>query len=123
MPVGNVIGGGMHAKSVNYLKPDFQEFLVIPQTKKFVDAVLIMKKIHEQTGKTLEDRRVRGELDEENAWSTSLGNEDVLNILNEARKNLEDESGNKIKIGIDVASSTFYSGKSYNYKNGNVKRN
>jgi len=113
-PVGNIIEGGMHVQ--RSLKPDFQEFLVIPRTKKFVDDVFLMKKIHENMGKILEARKAKQGLSDENAWATSLGNEDVLQILDEERRNIEAETGEKIEIGVDAAASTFYS-KQYIYKN------
>ena len=46
IPVGNVIGGGVHTKTTAGKKPDFQEFLIIPKTRKFVDSVFLMKTQH-----------------------------------------------------------------------------
>ena len=115
-PVGNVLGGGMHTAFVNGKKPDFQEFLVIPKAKKFSDCVFLMQKIHKNIGEILKERKVAGKLNDENAWATSLSNGEVLELLNEERKNIENESGEKIEIGIDIASSSFYDGL-YMYKN------
>ncbi len=44
MPVGNCIGGGLHSKKIKNKRPDFQEFLLIPNEKTFSRA--ITKNIH-----------------------------------------------------------------------------
>lgn len=115
-PVGNVIGGGMHTAAVDGRKPDFQEFLIIPKLKSFSDNVNVLKKSHEIIKEILKARKVLGKLNDEGAWSTSLGNEECLEILNQARDEIEKEIDEKIEIGIDAASSSFYSGL-YHYKN------
>jgi len=114
-PVGNVIGGGLHTRSLNFLKPDFQEFLIIPKTSNFFDNVFLMNKAHELCRKRLKLRNALGELNDENAFGTSLTNEEALDVLDKTREELESEG--KIEIGIDVASSSFYTGLIYNYKN------
>lgn len=92
VPVGNVIGGGLHSHNKN--KPVFQEFLIISPNVK------LMKKIHKQLKtKTKND---------EGAWETSLNNEQVLEILSKIKG---------VKIGLDVAASSFYKNNSYNYNN------
>jgi len=109
-PVGNVVGGGLHSSGK---KPDFQEFLVIPRTERFVDGVFLMKQIHKNLR-----RAVRAEKkNDENAWQTSLGNEKVLNILDLETENLENQTGQKIEIGLDIAASSFYKNGKYYYKN------
>jgi len=114
-PVGNCIGGGLHTKSLNFLKPDFQEFLVIPKND-IVESVFLMNRAYELCRKRLKLRKALGELNDENAWSTSLGNEEVLDILDKTREELE-QQGSRIEIGVDAAASTFYTGLLYNYKN------
>ncbi len=104
--VGNIIGGGMHTPLTKNLRADFQEFLIIPRTANFSDGVNIMKKAHQIAGEKLEARNSRGILNDEGAWSTSLGNSECLEILQEVRRELEEE-----------ASSSFYSPDIYHYKN------
>lgn len=117
MPVGNCIGGGLHTQFFNGKKPDFQEFLIIPKMTNFSDASFVMKKVHEEIGKRLKEMNACGELNDENAWSTSLSNEECLKILDEVRRMIESEVGGDIEIGVDVASSSFYNGKNYVYRN------
>jgi len=119
-PVGNIIGGGMHAPLTNGKKPDFQEFLIIPKMRKFSDSVNVMKKAHELAGGYLEARKAKGVLDDEGAWSTSLGNSECLEVINSVRKEIEEQIGGEIEIGVDVASSTFYSPDIYHYTHSEI---
>ena len=109
-PLGNCVEGGSHSHSK--LKPDFQEFLVIPKAEKFIDNVFLMKQMHKNIGEALKAKNFT----DENAWQTEKSNEEVLEIFDKLRKEMEIESDKKIEIGIDVASSSFYSNL-YEYKN------
>ena len=121
-PVGNIIGGGKHASLTNGKKPDFQEFLIIPKMNNFSDCVNVMKKAHELAGEYLEARKAKGNLDDEGAWSTSLGNSECLEIMNDVRKDIAGQIGEDVEIGIDVAASTFYSPDIYHYAHGEIFR-
>ena len=105
--VGNCIGGGMHAKGKR--KPDFQEFLLIPDlnsVEKSSEANKKAKKIlKEQLEKS--DKNFNGKKDEEDAWETSLNEKQVLEILKEFN----------LPLGVDIAASSFHKRKNYNYKN------
>ena len=110
--IGNCIGGGKH--SSNYKKPDFQEFLLIPNLKSVKDSFDKLKKIKENLKQILKekDEKFRGEKNDENAWTTFLNEKQVLDILNDL----------KIPIGVDIAASSFYKRKKYNYFNPMLKR-
>lgn len=116
-PVGNCIGGGLHTPSTEGKKPDFQEFLIIPKSENFSDNVFLMNKAYDICRKELKARGALGKKNDENALSTSLGNEEVLEIMKKVKEELEYEIGKDISIGIDVASSSFFTGLIYNYKN------
>lgn len=116
-PVGNCIGGGLHTSLISGKKPDFQEFLIIPKAKLFCDNVFLMKKAHEEIGKILELRKVKGKLNDENAWSTPLDNEECLGILSKVAETFSNEAGCEIEIGIDLAASSFFKNGFYIYKN------
>lgn len=107
MPVGNCIGGGLHSKFVSGKRPDFQEFLLIPNEKTFSRAVTVNLKAYEYAGKLLKSRK----RNDENAWTTSKTNEEVLEILKKVAKKYDS------RIGIDVAASSFYGNGYYRYKN------
>ncbi|MEK6820169.1 MAG: enolase C-terminal domain-like protein [Nanoarchaeota archaeon] len=120
-PAGNCIGGGLHSQLVRGLKPDFQEFLIMPKTNRFSDNVFLMRKAWKICGEELKVRRAEGKLNDENAFSTCLSNEEVLEIMQRVKEELEEQVGKEIYIGADIAASSFYTGLIYNYKNFKIK--
>jgi enolase len=113
--VGNCIGGGLHSKEVNGLKPDFQEFLLIPLENSAIKSFKENKEAKKLSEYLLKkkDKNFKSEKNDENAWMVSLGEKEVLDVLNET----------KIPLGIDVAASSFYKRKKYYYKNPKLERN
>ncbi len=107
MPVGNCIGGGLHSKKIKGKRPDFQEFLLIPLEKTFSRAVTINLRAYMYAKKLLGATKKN----DENAWMTGKTNEEVLEILKIVAKKY------KLRIGLDVAASTFYEKGYYKYKN------
>ncbi|MFH0711979.1 MAG: hypothetical protein V1889_02625 [archaeon] len=112
MPVGNCIGGGLHSRFVDGKRPDFQEFLLIPKEKSFARAVTLNLRAYEFARKLLGI----GKKDDEGAWMTKKTNEEVLEILQKLGKKFG------VRIGVDVAASTFYDKGYYMYKNKNLIR-
>jgi len=110
--VGNCIGGGKHSQAEK--KPDFQEFLLIPDKKSVKESFEINKKTKESLGIDLKeiDEKFEGKKNDEDAWVTSLNEKEVLDILKKRN----------IPLGVDVASSGFYARKKYTYKNPMLKR-
>ena len=104
-PLGNAIGGGLHSKNENH--PTFQEFLIVPNAKKH--NIKLMTKTHEKLKSILKAKNKN----DEGAWNTSLNEEQILEILKKIKN---------IKIGIDVAASSFYKNNSYKYKNKSLNR-
>jgi enolase len=111
LPLNNCIGGGLHSKSRK--KPDFQEFLLIPKDKKFSKA--ITRSIHAyRYAKKLLKKKSKKKIvsrNDEGAWDTILTNKDALDILKEIGKKY------KLKIGLDIAGSSFFNKGYYYYKN------
>ena len=101
VPLGNAIGGGVHSYNKN--KPEFQEFLLIPREKKFEENLKLMNKIYLKLGKILKSKKKN----DEGALECDKSNEEILEILGKFKD---------IKIGIDIASSTFYRNGNYYYK-------
>ena len=110
--VGNCIGGGKHSHSEK--KPDFQEFLLIPNSKSVRKSQETNKKIKKELKESLEekDKKFSGEKNDENAWQTSLNEKEVFDMIKKF----------KIPFGTDVASSSFYKRKKYHYENPPLKR-
>jgi enolase len=93
--VGNATGGGMHSHNKN--KPAFQEFLIITKNLK------LMQKIYRQ----IKTKIKAASKNDEGAWQTSLNSEQILEILSKIKT---------VKIGLDIAASSFYKNKNYCYK-------
>ena len=126
MPVGNCIGGGLHSKKIKNRRPDFQEFLLIPKEKKFGRAVTKNLRAYEYAKRLLSQKSLvsswglgvgskfrewRRERNDEGAWLTRRNNEEVLEILRKVAKRYG------LRIGLDVASGSFFEKGYYNYKN------
>jgi enolase len=112
-PVGNAVGGGVHSKGVRKVKPDFQEFLFIPDAKTFKECVRINNKAYKFTRKYLKSK----ERNDEGAWETGMNNKEVLEIMNKVKEKIWDKYKEKIVIGVDVAASSFYQKSKYLYQN------
>ncbi|MEK6913048.1 MAG: hypothetical protein AABW47_00045 [Nanoarchaeota archaeon] len=110
--VGNCIGGGKHSKSEK--KPNFQEFEIIPDTKNVGKAFELSKKIKKDVKVIIhrEDKKFNEERNDEDAWMTALNEKEVLDILKKTN----------VPLGIDIAASSFYKRKNYNYTNPILKR-
>lgn len=110
--VGNCIGGGVHTK--NKKKPDFQEFLIIPNKGSVKGNFTESLKLKEKAKNILkrEDKTFESKKNDENAWITSLNEKEVCDVL----KSLN------VDFGIDVAASSFYKRKKYQYNNPVLKR-
>ncbi len=118
--VGNCIGGGKHSTSSLPIKkndgrqPDFQEFLLIPNVKSVKKSdeknKIAKQKIKEILKKS--DKNFEGKKNDENAWMTSLNEKQILDII----KKLE------LPLGLDIAASSFFKRKKYDYNNPMLKR-
>ena len=112
--VGNCIGGGKHSSTKTGKKPDFQEFLIIPNLKSVKENWEKSKKLKEETKYSLknQDKKFDSKKNDEDAWNTSLNEKEVLDILKEL----------DVNIGTDVAASSFFKRKKYSYENPMLKR-
>ena len=110
--VGNCVGGGKHSQSEP--RPDFQEFLLIPNSKSVKENFEKNKKAKKEVEQTLKetDEKFQSKQNSENAWITSLNEREVLDVLQKT----------KIPLGLDVAASSFYKRKKYSYENPMLKR-
>ena len=112
MPVGNCIGGGLHSTSIRGKRPDFQEFLLIPKEKTFSRAVTVNYHAYEYARWLLKSIH----RNDEGAIGTHRKNEDVLEVMEKLSKKF------KVRIGLDVAASSFYEKGYYKYKNKDLVR-
>ncbi len=105
--VGNCIGGGLHSDGNK--KPDFQEFLLIPEPHSAIEASRINLEAKENLKNILreKDPKFKDKKNDEDAWTTSLNEKEVLDIIVRLG----------IPLGLDIASSAFHKRKKYHYKN------
>ncbi len=107
LPLGNAVGGGVHSHNEN--RPTFQEFLLIPQLNSMKENFKLMREVH----KSLKQKLASKAKNDEGAWQTPLQEEEILKILS---------SFKDIKIGLDVAASSFYKNGSYIYNSRRLSR-
>lgn len=128
--VGNCVGGGEHSSSApqaypdksskkistgDNKKPDFQEFLLIPNLKSVKENYERNKKLKSMVKDFLQeaDEKFKKKTTDENAWMSSLNEREVLDVLKKV----------KVPLGVDIAASGFFKRKVYYYKNPMLKRN
>lgn len=112
-PMGNVLGGGKHAIGGT----DIQEFLVIPQGETFTDSVFAGAAVHKKVSKLLKKKYPDVALGkgDEGAWVAKVTNDEALDIVSTACKEVSDEIGFEIQPGLDVAASSFFKDGKYHY--------
>ena len=108
LPLGNVLGGGKHAGRG---APSIQEFLVIPERAEQIgQAYEATIQVHRTLGSLLEKKLsdfTRGKGDE-GAWAPRLGSVEALELVVDAAEQVSSEVGFKVRVGLDVASSSFW---------------
>ena len=107
-PLGNVIGGGKHAGDRS---PNIQEFLIIPiGAKSYVEAIEVSFKVHREAGRALRaiDKSFAGGRGDEGAWAANVSDEEALEALSRACGKVQDETGCRIVIGVDMAASSMW---------------
>jgi len=103
VPVGNAIGGGLHSSKFK-VHPIFQEFLVIPNESSFKENYIVMKQVYDELGKMLNAENKN----DEGAWQAPITNKEALDGLAQFKK--------KVRIGLDVASSSYFKNEKYQYQ-------
>jgi len=112
IPLGNVIGGGEHAKDAT----DIQEFLAAPVGAPSVEeAVFANAKVHSTAGDILDERGIGAGKGDEGAWAPPISDAEAFEIMDEATARVADEVGFEIKFGLDVAATEMYEEDSDSY--------
>ena len=108
VPLGNVVGGGAHSLGP---APDMQEHLVVPVGAKTVrEAIEVNLAVHAEAGRILErkGRGFAGGMDDEDAWAADLTDFEAFEVVEQAKKTIEDRTGVEIRIGTDLAADRLY---------------
>jgi len=106
-PLGNTIGGGKHASD---LSPAFQEILVAPLGARNVrEAVEVNFKVHKEVGRKLSKmlKYPVGKGDE-GGWSPGLTDIEAMGFVSEVVGAVQDETGVRIRMGVDVAADSLH---------------
>jgi len=112
VPLGNVIGGGEHAKEAT----DIQEFLAAPVGAPSVeDAVFANAAVHSEVGEILDERGVAAGKGDEGAWAPPVDDAAAFEIVDEAVARATEEFGFEIGVGLDVAAAELYEDGAYRY--------
>ncbi|MEM0357955.1 MAG: enolase C-terminal domain-like protein [Candidatus Bathyarchaeia archaeon] len=114
-PLGNVISGGSH---VGGRAPDIQEFLVLPAgAESFSEAAEANVRVHRKVGEFLKrkDKLFNFGKSDEGAWTANITNLEALEILARACEEVSNEVNFNCSLGIDLAASTLWNGKTKKY--------
>jgi enolase len=105
VPLGNVIGGGEHAKEATHI----QEFLAAPVGAPSVsEAVFANAAVHAAVADVLDERGVPAAKGDEGAWAPPISDADAFEVVEEAVDRVEDEVGFEIRFGLDMAAAELY---------------
>jgi enolase len=108
-PMFNLLNGGAHASN----NIDIQEFMVVPHGLSLQDAIRAGSEIYHTLGRLLKEKGLSTAVGDEGGFAPNLGSdEEAIKLLCRAIN----ESGygfDKVGIALDVASSEWYEGGSY----------
>ena len=105
IPLGNVVGGGEHAKEATHI----QEFLAAPVGAPSVsEAVFANAAVHAAVADVLDERGVPAAKGDEGAWAPPISDAEAFDVVEEAVDLVEDEVGFEIRFGLDVAAAELY---------------
>ena len=101
----NVINGGEHADN----SMEVQEFMIIPQAKKFKERIRQGSEVFQNLKKLLNSKKLATSVGDEGGFAPNLKkNEDALKLLGEATRKAGYKFGTDIKVALDVAASEFF---------------
>ncbi len=111
--VGNCVGGGKHSE-LGGKRPDFQEFLLVPNKKSVKENWEVNKNSKKQTEQFLKEKEknFKNKKNDEDAWMTELNEKEIFDLLGELN----------LPLGVDIAASSFYKRKKYHYLNPKLDR-
>lgn len=105
IPLGNVIGGGEHAKEATHI----QEFLAAPVGAPSVsDAVFANAQVHGRVSELLDERGLPAGKGDEGAWAPPVSDAEAFELMEEAVADVADDLGFEIKFGLDMAAAELY---------------
>ena len=119
VPMMNIINGGAHADN----SVDIQEFMILPVgAPSLSEAVRYGAEIFHTLKKVLHERKLATSVGDEGGFAPDLpSNEAALETILEAIERAGYKAGKQIFLGLDVASTEFYSNGIYHLESENRK--
>jgi enolase len=119
IPLGNVLGGGEHAKAAT----DIQEFMAVPVGAPSVaEAVFANAAVHGRIGELLDDEGVPAGKGDEGAWAPPIPDADAFELVARAIDDVATDVGFEVRLGLDVAASELYDDDTGTYRYGDRER-
>jgi enolase len=111
VPMMNIINGGAHADN----SVDIQEFMILPVgAPSFSEALRFGAEVFHSLRKVLQERGLNTAVGDEGGFAPDLkSNEEALEVIGEAVERAGYTLGREIFLGLDVASTEFYSDGRY----------
>ena len=110
-PLGNVVGGGEHARDAT----DIQEFLLAPVGAPSVEeAVFANARIHAAIGDVLAERGAACGKGDEGAWAPTIDDATAFAVIDEAIDRVDPPFA--VRVGLDVAATELWDGDAYVYE-------
>jgi enolase len=104
-PLGNVVGGGEHAKEATAI----QEFLAAPVGAPSVaEAVFANARVHGAVADVLDERGIPAAKGDEGAWAPPISDAEAFEVVAEAVDAVSNELGFEIGFGLDMAAAELY---------------
>jgi enolase len=105
VPLGNVVGGGEHARDAT----DIQEFLAVPVgAPNAAEAAFANARVHGRVGDLLDEHSIPAGKGDEGAWAPQTDDETAFDLVGEAVVDVADDLGFEIRVGLDVAATELY---------------
>ncbi len=114
LPLGNVVGGGAHAKGK---RTDIQEFLVLPtKASSALQAAEANIRTHAEIARLAIERGspIMGKGDE-GGWILDMTTEQALDVISNACQTVSLATGADVRMGLDVAASSLWNEKEQTY--------
>jgi enolase len=119
VPLGNVLGGGEHAKAATHI----QEFLAVPYGAPSVsEAVFANAAVHDRIGELLDERGIPAGKGDEGAWAPAVTDAEAFELVAAATDDVAEDVGFDVAVGLDVAASELYDADDEVYRYGDVER-
>jgi len=113
VPTMNVLNGGAHAGWIL----DFQEFMIVPQQRKFRERVRCGAEVFHALGKILKAKGHTTLKGDEGGYAAKLkNNEEAFKLIMQAIKDAGYKAGRDVKLAMDPAVSEFYNKKTKRYE-------